>query len=81
MESKPIELRETTIAGSIVRMQLADHADPAQAVQWLHFQVNAEKTGDEWYLVAIQRVALHHARDVIDAEIRRVEGVLNRVRG
>jgi hypothetical protein len=78
LETKPIELRETTISGKIVRLQYADHADPAQAVQWVHFQVKADKIEDGWSLPAIQREALQQIAAVIDAEIQRFKSLAAR---
>jgi hypothetical protein len=34
-----MKLVQTTIEETTVRMRLADHADPTEAVEWIEFQV------------------------------------------
>lgn len=78
---------ETTIAATTIRMRLADHADPMKAQEWIDFQVPlgplqflTPSTGigsplgppEKRNLATIREAALRYVQDAISTEIRRV---------
>jgi hypothetical protein len=78
-----MELVETTVSLSTIRLQLANNADPERATEWVEFEMPSERLmkadgktplGDpvSKRLVTVQLSALQYARDAIDEEIRRL---------
>jgi hypothetical protein len=71
-----MELVETTIAGEIVRLRLANDAARDVATEWLDIAVRT--TPDRAQpLTALQADALQHARNVINDALRQIEDHLN----
>jgi len=82
-----IKLVETAIRPTTIRLRYADADDPAAATEWidLHFaakDLKNPKSGNPLgnleprYLLEIQAAALHHARDIMEAEIQRLNEVM-----
>ncbi|MGH9548928.1 MAG: hypothetical protein ACRD3W_06110 [Terriglobales bacterium] len=78
-----MQLIETTVSLTTVRMQLANYADPEKATEWVEFEMPSEKLmkadgntplGDPVSnrLVTVQLSALQYVRDAIDEEIQRL---------
>jgi len=85
-----IKLVETAIRPTTIRLRYADADDPTTATEWIDLQFAADrlkhpKSGDPLgnlaprYLLEIQAAALHHARDILDAEIQRLALEINEV--
>lgn len=78
----------TKVSETAIHVRYADHADPAQATEWIDTQVlltNAKlpsgttlKDPPSHALAGLRLVALLHARDAADAEIQRLSQVVNR---
>ena len=78
---------ETTISGTGIRMRIADNDNPDEASEWVEFDIPLEpltvatnsgsqslgNPGDQ-YFVVIQEAALRYVRDAIDTEINRLKG-------
>jgi hypothetical protein len=83
-----MELLETNVTPTTVRMRYADNPDPAKAKVWLDFQVpvadlkrrSETELGDpeRRLLAEVRLTALRYARDVIAAETRRLSDLLDR---
>lgn len=79
-----LQLLLTNVSQNHVRMRYANHADPAQATEWLDFQVPLKSLADpeipqnplgnvETALVAeVRLAALRYAREAIVAETQRL---------
>ena len=81
-----MQLVETTVSLTTVRMQLAKYADPEKATEWVEFEMPAERLmkadgstplGDPvpTRLVTVQLSALHYVRGAIDEEIQRLSKI------
>ena len=77
----PMQLIETTVLTSSVRMRYADNADATKATEWIDFQVplgllaeGEPKIDDPElnFLAEIRLAALRRVRDVIGAETQRL---------
>jgi len=78
---------ETTISGTSVRMRVANDADPAKATEWVEFQVpcgplvldNKTLVGNpqRQHLGAMQIAALRRAQTAVNTAIREIEAVLD----
>ncbi len=78
-----MQLVETFVSLTRVRMQLANYADPEKATEWVEFEMPSERLmksdgntplGDpvSKRLVTIQLSALQYVRDAVDEEIQRL---------
>lgn len=78
-----MQIVETTILETKIRIRIADQADLDEATQWIEFEIPLAplKTTDqrgtrplgnlgEQYLSVIRTAALLYVREIIDAEIR-----------
>ena len=80
---------ETKISETSVRLRYADNADPAKATQWMDFQfplgdlLNSEKKPfadlQLEFLVEVQRGVLRQARDLVGAEMKRIADLAGRI--
>ncbi len=80
---------ETTISGTTIKMRYANHSDPAQATEWLAFEVpigpelTLPTAGGEIplgeirtrLLASVELAALRRVRDVIGDETQRLAGL------
>jgi hypothetical protein len=76
IQSTKITGREKKLSVEIV---LSDRVDLENASEKIVVLVKPGKVSDHWHLPAIQRVTLLHARDVLNAEIHRIEQILNHI--
>jgi hypothetical protein len=83
--SATTKIVETTLTASAVRMRLANDADPAKADEWVDLVIPIDRLRrgsgepirssadlESLDLATIQAIALHHARDVVAAEMARL---------
>lgn len=84
-----MKLVQTMLTETAVRMRYADHADPAQAKEWIDFQWKLADLKDHGnrslgdpellYLAELHRAALLQVRDAASAEIQRISKKADRI--
>lgn len=86
-----MQLVQTNISESSIRMRFANNADPAKATEWIDFQfplavlkapvgpTAALGDPETRYLAEIRLAALRHVRDVIGDETQRLSGLASRI--
>jgi hypothetical protein len=78
-----LKLVQTTISGATIRLRYADSEDHDKATEWIDLQFSASDLNhpsagsalgdlEPQFLAEIRGAVLRRARDVIDAEIRRL---------
>jgi hypothetical protein len=85
-----MELIETALSETSVRMRFSDQEDISKAKHWLDFQVPLEKLSlllerplgdpEAHFLAEIRQEALRYVRDVVSAETQRIANLAGRMR-